>query len=67
MPCNRHWPSGWPDSDSRNQAVSAVQSKFPAVDVLVCNSGMTRETNFKELDKVKLTVDDHRIDQGRPI
>ena len=66
MPCNRRWPSGWPDADSCNQTVSAVQSNFPVVDVMVCNGCMTRDTNFNKLDKVKRTVD-HRIDQGRPI
>jgi acetoacetyl-CoA reductase len=40
------------DFDSCTKAVAAVQSKVGAVDVLVNNAGITRDTTFKKMDKV---------------
>ena len=40
------------DFDSSTKAVAEVQSKVGAVDVLVNNAGITRDTTFKKMDKV---------------
>ena len=40
------------DFDSCTRAVAEVQSKAGAVDVLVNNAGITRDTTFKKMDKV---------------
>jgi acetoacetyl-CoA reductase len=40
------------DMDSCGRAVSEVQSKHGAVDVLVNNAGITRDMTFKKMDKV---------------
>ena len=40
------------DMDSCTQAVTEVQSKVGAVDVLVNNAGITRDMTFKKMDKV---------------
>ena len=40
------------DFDSCTQAVAECQSKVGAVDVLVNNAGITRDTTFKKMDKV---------------
>ncbi len=40
------------DFDSCTRAVAEVQAKVGAVDVLVNNAGITRDTTFKKMDKV---------------
>ena len=40
------------DYDSCSQAVAEVHEKIGAVDVLVNNAGITRDTTFKKMDKV---------------
>ena len=40
------------DYDSCTKAVAEVQAKAGAVDVLVNNAGITRDTTFKKMDKV---------------
>jgi acetoacetyl-CoA reductase len=40
------------DYDSCTRAVAEVQAKAGAVDVLVNNAGITRDTTFKKMDKV---------------
>jgi acetoacetyl-CoA reductase len=40
------------DFDSCGRAVSEIQSKVGAVDVLVNNAGITRDMTFKKMDKV---------------
>ena len=40
------------DFDSCTKAVAEVQAKAGAVDVLVNNAGITRDTTFKKMDKV---------------
>ena len=40
------------DFDSCTRAVAEVQQKVGAVDVLVNNAGITRDTTFKKMDKV---------------
>ncbi len=40
------------DYDSCTQAVAAVQAQVGAVDVLVNNAGITRDTTFKKMDKI---------------
>ena len=40
------------DYDSCTKAVALVQAKAGAVDVLVNNAGITRDTTFKKMDKV---------------
>jgi len=40
------------DYDSCSQAVAEVHEKVGAVDVLVNNAGITRDTTFKKMDKV---------------
>ena len=40
------------DFDSCTKAVAEVQAKVGAVDVLVNNAGITRDTTFKKMDKI---------------
>lgn len=44
------------DYDSCTKAVAEVQSKVGAVDVLVNNAGITRDTTFKKMDKISWDV-----------
>ena len=46
------WPATWPTSTPAPRRVAEVQAKVGAVDVLVNNAGITRDTTFKKMDKV---------------